>query len=125
MYTNVITSHWKGSGFQPITECTSSIHSHRVTGPSLEGWSWIVTRVGGPSLLLCRGWLDDLVCIWEREVVTFVYRHMFVPVPHGNVTGGAELFWLECLIGGGGGDQVGEVNNVTAGAILADNRRFK
>ena len=50
---------------------------------------------------------------------------MFVPVLHGNVTGGAELFWLERLIGGGGGDQVGEVDYITAGAILADNRRFK
>ena len=55
--------------------------------------------------------------------MTLVYRHMFVPVPHGNVTGGAELFWLERLIGGGG-DKVGEVNGITASAILTDNRVF-
>ena len=114
MYTNVITSHWKGSVFEPITECMSLIRSHCVTWQSLEGRSWIVTGVGGLTLFLCRCWFDDLVCIWKREIVALVDSHMFFPVSYRNVAGGAEFFWLKRLIGGGG----------KVGAILGKNRVF-
>ena len=92
--------------------------------PSLQGWGWVVIRiVDGPDLLLLRGWLDNFVCVGEREVVTLVYSHMFVPVPHWYVTGGAELLGLKCLVGDG--DQVGKGVGSTARVTLTVYRRCR
>ena len=46
--------------------------------------------------------------------MALVDGHMLFPVSYINVAGGAEFFWLKCLIIGGG----------KVGAILGKNRVF-
>ena len=55
--------------------------------------------------------------------MALVDSHMFFPVSYRNDAGGAEFFRLERLIRGGG-DKVGDVDGITAGAILTDNQVF-